>query len=274
MKILKIHAKNVNALKGETTIDFEKFLGEESLFSITGETGAGKTTLLDIIVCALYGRTPRLSNPREMMSKGTAEMLCEVEFETKGKRYRSSWSIHRARKQPNGNFQSHKMEIAETESGKIIESKASLVPKKVEEITGLDYDRFSRSMMLAQGSFDAFLKAKEKERSLLLEKMTDTKIYSEISKKVYEKYSRLKHKIAEENRAIEEIKILPQENREELEKELNEKEAKEKELKESIAKLEKEYNWLKEKSKLENDLNIAKEELQSAKKQKEDSKSV
>ncbi len=269
MKILKIVAQNVNALKGKTVIDFEKFLGEDALFAIIGETGSGKSTILDIIVCALYGKTPRLNNPREMMSRGTFSMLCEVEFETKGKRYRSSWSIHRARKDPKGKFQQPKMEIAELESGKILESKLKLVPKKVEEITGLDYDKFTRSMMLAQGNFDAFLKAKEKERSALLEKMTDTKIYSEISKRVYELHSKKKQDIEKESRAIEEIKILSDEARELLEKELIEKNRAYETIQKDIKRLEDELSWLKEKNKLKSELVEAKNTLDRAKANKE-----
>ena len=60
----------------------------------------------------------------------------------------------------------------------------------IEEITGLDYDRFTRSVLLAQGGFASFLSAKAKERSELLEKITGTQIFSIISQKTYEKYKK------------------------------------------------------------------------------------
>ena len=66
MKILKVKSLNINSLKGEFEVDFEKFLKDESLFAITGPTGAGKSTILDVITCALYGRTARLTNPNEL----------------------------------------------------------------------------------------------------------------------------------------------------------------------------------------------------------------
>jgi exonuclease SbcC len=198
MKILRLKSKNINSLKGDNEIDFVKFLNGNSLFAITGETGSGKTTLLDVITCALYGRTARLSRGtevHELMSRGTAEAMCEVEFEVNHKCYRSSWTIRRARNMADGKIQPVKMELVSLPDETVLESKAREVPKKIEEITGLDFDRFTQSMMLAQGGFDAFLKAEEKERSKLLEKITGTKIYSEISKRVFEQERESKREI-------------------------------------------------------------------------------
>ena len=212
MKILRIKSLNINSLKGEFEIDFEKFLKDESLFAITGPTGAGKSTILDIITCALYGRTARLSSPpNELMSRHTAECLCEVEFEVKGKVYVSSWSQKRARKSPDGAFQTAKMEISEVESGKILETYLSKVPKYIEELSGLDFDRFIQSMMLAQGSFDAFLKARENERSSLLEKITGTQIYKQISCEIYQTYSKKNEEIKLDENLLGNIELLSNE---------------------------------------------------------------
>ncbi len=55
-------------------------------------------------------------------------------------------------------------------------------------LTGLDYERFTRSMLLSQGQFAAFLNAKAKERAELLEELTGTEIYGQISAQVFEKH--------------------------------------------------------------------------------------
>ena len=217
MKILRLRALNINSIKGETDIDFVAFLKGHALFAITGETGSGKTTLLDIISCALYGRTARLFNPKELMSRGTGEAMCEVEFELNKKVYRSSWSLRRARKRADGKFQNPKMELSLVATGQVIVSGIKEVPKEIERITGLNFGRFTQSMMLAQGSFDAFLKAKEKDRSALLEKITRTKIYSEISKLTYSKYAQLKQDIEREKSVLEGVEVFEREVRKEKE---------------------------------------------------------
>lgn len=211
MKILRLKSLNINSLKGEFEIDFEALLNNESLFAITGPTGSGKSTLLDIISCALYGRTARLSNPNDLMSRNTGESLCEVEFEVKGKIYRSSWSQKRARKKADGKFQTAKMEISDVITGKMLESKLREVPKYIEALSGLDFDRFKQSMMLAQGSFDAFLKAKENDRSSLLEKITGTYIYKQISQEVFETYSTQKKAIELDESLLGSIELLEKE---------------------------------------------------------------
>ncbi|WP_066408263.1 AAA family ATPase [Aliarcobacter skirrowii] len=253
MKILKIKLLNINSLKGEFEVDFEKFLKDESLFAITGPTGAGKSTILDVITCALYGRTARLTNPNELMSRHTGECLCEVEFEVKGKVYRSSWSQKRARKSPEGAFQSAKMEISEVESGKVLESYLSKVPKYIEDLSGLDFDRFIQSMMLAQGSFDAFLKAKENERSSLLEKITGTQIYKQISQEIYQTYTRKNDEIKLDESLLGNIELLSNEVVNEKTLILNNSKAQKLELDTKGNELKKVINWLENLQKLEAD---------------------
>ena len=208
MKILSLKALNINSLKGKTEIDFEALTKENALFAITGATGSGKSTLLDIISCALYGRTARLKNPNELMSRHTGEAYCEVVFEVHKKHYRCSWSQKRARKKADGKFQTAKMELVDLDTDTIFPLKSRDVPKKVAEISGLDFGRFTQSMLLAQGGFDAFLKADEKERSALLEKITGTQIYAQISIAVFQKQSVLNQEIEAQKKVLASIELL------------------------------------------------------------------
>ncbi|WP_421716647.1 AAA family ATPase [Arcobacter arenosus] len=272
MKILKVKLLNINSLKGEFEIDFQKFLKDESLFAITGPTGAGKSTILDVITCSLYGRTARLTNPNDLMSRHTGESLCEVEFEIKGNTYRSSWSQKRARKNPDGNFQTAKMEIVDLSTNKILESKVREVPKLIEQITGLDFDRFVQSMMLAQGSFDAFLKAKENERSNLLEKITGTYIYKQISQSIYDTYAQKKKEIETAQIALGSIELLDNEIVQEKTKHLEESKKQKQELDKKEVELKKISTWLDTLKTLENDNIKYTTQFEQILKEKEDKK--
>jgi len=192
MKILQVRFKNLNSLVGECEIDLTlPAFTADGIFAITGPTGAGKTTILDAICLGLYGRTPRLDkvtkSVNEIMSRQTAECFAEVTFETRKGRYRCHWSQHRARKKSDGELQAPKHEIADAKTGEILESKIKGVASEIESRTGMNFDRFTRSMLLAQGSFAAFLDAAPDERAPILEQITGTEIYSKISMRVHER---------------------------------------------------------------------------------------
>ena len=192
MRILQIRFKNLNSLVGEWQIDLEHpAYSSEGIFAITGPTGAGKTTILDAICLALYGRTPRLNKVtkggNEIMSRLMGECFAEVTFETQSGSFRCHWSQHRARKEPDGELQPPKHEIANAASGEIFESKIKDVADKIVSVTGMDFDRFTRSMLLAQGGFAAFLQAAPDDRAPILEQITGTEIYSQISIRVHER---------------------------------------------------------------------------------------
>ena len=191
MKIEQLRFCNLNSLVGEWRVDFTTAeFRDDGLFAIIGPTGAGKTTLLDAICLALYGRTPRLDrvtkNDNEIMARQTGECFAEVTFATREGRFRCHWEQHRSRRKSNGELQQPRHELVDAETGKVLESRLKDVETRVPELTGMDFDRFTRSMMLAQGGFAAFLKASADERAPVLEQLTGTAIYSQISRQVHE----------------------------------------------------------------------------------------
>jgi exonuclease SbcC len=225
MKILSIRLKNLNSLKGEWKIDFTQSpFAENGLFAITGPTGAGKTTLLDAICLALYHQTPRLgqitNSSNEIMTRGTAECLAEVEFEVKGTAYRAFWSMRRSRGNVDGNLQPADAELAEVATGKVLATQIRQKSEEIEKLTGLDFGRFTKSMMLSQGNFAAFLNADENKRAELLEELTGTEVYGQISVKVHEHHSQAKQRLKELQLGANTFQVFTAEQKQVLQEQL------------------------------------------------------
>ncbi len=215
MKILKIALKNLNSLKLDTVIDFTANpLRDAGLFAIVGDTGAGKTTVLDAVTLGLYGRVHRNKNEGEVLSYGAVSGHAEVEFLVKEEVYVAKWIIWRSRGKVDGKINT-KRELAQWNKKKeifeILEDKTRAVNEKVETITGLDYGRFSKSVMLSQGDFAAFLKAGDKDRSNLLEQITGTDIYSRISIAAFQKHKEEEQHIANLKQELDALQILDRE---------------------------------------------------------------
>lgn len=249
MKILELRFKNLNSLYGEWVIDFtDPEYVSNGIFALTGPTGAGKSTILDAICLALYGRTPRLNrvnkSGNEIMSRQTGECYAEVLFESQAGRFRCHWAQRRARKKAEGNLQDQEHQIVDADTGKPIETKKSLVGGVIEEKTGMDFDRFTRSILLAQGGFDTFLKADVEQKSKILEQITGTEIYSEISRRVHERQRDEREKLNILNAETSGIVILEPEQEKEIQDDLTSKQKQETELTGKSTETGKAITWL------------------------------
>lgn len=211
MKIEKITLCNLTSLEGEQVVDFTvEPLRSAGLFAITGDTGAGKSTLLDAICLALYDRAPRFDDAERIKSedferlkqgkvrplqtndvsnllrRGCTEAYSRIVFtDRSGHCYEAEW---RLRVNRNGNIEPATRALRRlSPSPEEFGGTKTEINRRIEELTGLSYEQFTRTVLLAQNSFSNFLKAKRNEKSSLLEKLTGTEIYGTISTKIYEK---------------------------------------------------------------------------------------
>lgn len=204
MRILAVRGENLASLP-RFAFDLESDpLAGAGLFAITGETGAGKSTLLDALCLALYGDYPRASiarretapdpsgdaitakDARNILRRGAASGFAEVDFVgNDGVRYRARWESRRARNSAVGKLQKADRRLDRLDKGEVAESVATGVSDVLEAVhqrTGLTFDQFRRTALLAQGEFDAFLLSDENERAELLEMITGTEIYGRLSR--------------------------------------------------------------------------------------------
>ncbi|MEZ0610091.1 AAA family ATPase [Fibrella sp. WM1] len=272
MKIRQIRFRNINSFYGEhPPIAFASgVLGETGLFVISGPTGAGKSTLLDVMTLALYNRLPRVGGPissaniveeglivnRQAAAEPNAAAYAEVEYEVGGHRYRSRWSI---RKNRNNNWNNYEMEVARLADDKpegVLFPIKDLrdFPKKNEELIGLSYEQFVKSIVLAQGAFDQFLKAKAAERSKMLEKITGTEIYRQLSRKAFEHHKFLEEQISHKKQSIAGIRMLSDERLAELTEQLTQADERLDELAKAIKTFDAEKKWAEAAEQAENEL--------------------
>lgn len=279
MKILAIRIRNLASLEGNTEIDFtSEPLLSAGIFAITGPTGAGKSTILDAVCLALYARTPRYAQAQEMgialkdisgqtiaqndiksiLRDGTAEGYAEVDFVgADGKKYRSRWQVRRARNRPDGALQQDTITLINLTDEQPIPGKKQEILKQLQQITGLSFDQFTRSVLLAQGEFTAFLKAGKDEKASLLEKLTGTEIYSAISQTVYENAARETQALRELEIQLKQIELLSEEEREQLNTQKVEKDHAYHELQQKHTSLTNEIQWYQTMHKLQNEVNKA-----------------
>ena len=248
MRILNLRFKNLNSLEGSWSIDFTcPQFQHNGLFVITGPTGSGKTTILDAISLAMYGRTPRLQrvnkNTNDIMTQGCGECFSEVTFSTVTGTYRSMFSQRRARGSATGTLQDQKREIADANTGKLLAATLKEAETVIEQVTGMTFDQFTRSVMLAQGQFAAFLQAGSDQRAPILEQITGTGIYSDISIAVQQRHRDEKEKLSALQFEVDSIQPLDPEEIDEAKKSIDALDLQGKELDQRIRLAEQAQRW-------------------------------
>lgn len=267
MQIRRILLRNLHSIRSEVVIDFMASpLADSGLFAITGDTGAGKTTILDAITLAMYGQLCRKANPVEALSHGAEEAFSECDFEAGGRIVRCQWRCWIPRSKKENPLPKTERTVAEWDEERheflvVAERKIKEVDAFVEEVSGLDFERFTRSAMLAQGDFAAFLKAQPRERSELLERITGTELYSELSKAAHERGNLEKAKLTELAAKRESLHVFSKEEMAEIKTALEQKQQDAKLSQENLNRAKSNLQWLRQLSQLRQQFLVASQNL-------------
>ncbi|MSQ83343.1 MAG: hypothetical protein EXR77_10730 [Myxococcales bacterium] len=205
IQLLQIVGENLASLPA-FVVDFRtQPLAASRLVGIFGNTGAGKSTILDALCLALYGETPRTSdekhavavgrdndavksnNPMAVVRRGAVQARAEVTFALDEIVYRSVWAASRAGKKADGKWKPVERQLIAGfgVDEKVLADGISDHDAKLPELLGLSAEQFRRTVMLAQGDFAAFLKAKNTERAALLEKLTRGEVFRHLSQQAF-----------------------------------------------------------------------------------------
>lgn len=284
MKILRISGKNLASLAGEFAVDFESGpLATTGLFAISGPTGAGKSTLLDALCLALYDATPRMLkragsqlpdvggdtvsalDPRTLLRRGAAEAWAEVDFVgSDDGRYRARWSVRRSYNKPGGALQPAKMSLHRLPELAPIGGTKTEVALEIVQRIGLSFEQFTRAVLLAQNEFSAFLKTDENERGELLETLTGTTVYSDISRRAFERYKLEQQRTQVLQASLANVAPLAPGERAQLDLERSAADAAREALDSRHALLEQQLRWHQERDKLQRGQVQAEEALAAA----------
>ncbi len=241
MKILNIHFKNINSLEGESRVNFEQSpFSDTGVFAITGPNGSGKSSILDVITLGLYGETFRFDRPAgHVMTKRTTECFSEIEFSLGGQKYQSSWHVQRAEGNPESELMPPEMQLIRLKDGEVLASTHHDVCARMTEITGMNFRNFTRSIMLAQGDFAAFLNALDSERMDILEKIISIDIYADYKKEILDKAENAQQELDLLKQNLATIQLMGPEKQEASEHDLID-------FKEQLSELQDEQHTLKQ----------------------------
>lgn len=170
MTPLELQLEGFTVYRQHTTVDWQG--AETALFAVTGPTGAGKSTLLDAITYVLYGKTARLGGKGlgGLISPGADSLFAQLTFRTGRGVYRAT---RVAQRRSSGVGTEVRIEVADAQAAgcwrQLPESeRVKDANEALEEIVGLDYDGFTRAVLLPQGAFDEFLRGDAGLRRQLL----------------------------------------------------------------------------------------------------------
>lgn len=240
MRILAIRGRNLASLADDFEVDFTREpLAGAGVFAICGPTGAGKSTLLDALCLALYHEVPRLrgvpessvnlpdvsgltvptGNPRTLLRRGCSEGFAEVDFVgVDGSQWRARWVVRRARNKVDGRLQNAEASLTQIGAAAPITTQVSETKEAIATRIGLTFDQFRRAVLLAQNDFAALLKARGEDRAGLLEALTDTHIFGDVSQLAHKRWRQEAQQLDEHRKTLGTLTILAPEERAQLER--------------------------------------------------------
>jgi exonuclease SbcC len=187
MRPLRLQMNGFAAFRDEAVVDFT----DADFFVLVGATGSGKSTVIDALTFALYGTVPRW-NHRSMVMYGLAPTANQgkvaLVFDVDDARYLVARELRRTKAGVSVRNARLERLLDPTALGEVDDATESIasdsgVTPAVEKLLGLPFEHFCQCVVLPQGEFADFLRAKPAERRTILLKLLGAGLYGEMSQR-------------------------------------------------------------------------------------------
>ncbi|MCU1466622.1 MAG: chromosome segregation protein [Actinomycetia bacterium] len=189
MRPIALELEGFAAFRERTTVDFR----DADLFAIVGATGHGKSTLIDAISFALYGKVPRHGERdiAPVMTLGCNETRVSFTFELAGASYIATRILRRKASGDGANTRALRLELLRPDGGTdVLAGAAREFQPAMQKLVGLDFEQFTKCVVLPQGQFASFLHARAGDRVAILSALLDLGRYDRMATAARERAKR------------------------------------------------------------------------------------
>lgn len=212
MRPVAITMMGFGAFADPVTIDFE----DADLFALVGPTGSGKSTVIDAMCFALYGTIPRYEDRRAVgaaVNSLAAEARVSMTFELGGRRY---VAVRVVRRDKHGKASTKDARL-EVQDGEVLAGTAREMETAVPELLGLNFDQFTRAVVLPQGAFARFLHDKPAARQDLLVQLLGLDVYERMMQRARALAAQTTASLSRDRERIDQLRAVTPEVRAEAE---------------------------------------------------------
>jgi len=182
LRLTRLEIAGFGAFREPMTIEFT----DTDFFALVGPTGSGKSTVIDAVCFVLYGSVPRYEDrrlTRYVVTLGASEARVSLTFELEETSYLATRVVRRSAKDKVTTKEARLERVEPDGSTSVLAGAEREMNTAVEALLHLDFDDFTKCVVLPQGEFARFLRAKGDERRELLIKLLNLDIYLEVGRR-------------------------------------------------------------------------------------------
>ncbi len=198
MRPVTLEMVGFGAFRERTEVDFSNI----ELAAIVGQTGAGKSTIIDAVTFALYGSVPRYDRVNvvaPIVNQLSNEAKVSLTFEVRGQTYVAIRIVRRQKSDDptklRASTKEARLELHQGEEVITLAGNVKELDVAIEDLLGLDFSQFTRTIVLPQGEFAKFLRDEPAERQKLIRRLLNLDIFAKMGSTAREKMKELQAQV-------------------------------------------------------------------------------